>query len=84
MIIYFLLVALVYVVSLIFAVFPTVTELPWGVDNFMTAGVGYYKLMAESYPPFLTFFNAFVIYLGFRLSIIVLRFFLGSRTPTDA
>jgi len=82
MIFSFILLAVTSFLSFVFAMFPTVTELPWGVDNFVVSGVGYYKALMHFFPPFSTVLNAFLIYIGFRLGILILRFFLGSRTPT--
>lgn len=82
MILFLLIQALVYVVGLFFAPFPVVTELPWGVDSFFASGIGYFRHMMEFFPPFSTVLDAFLLYIGFRLAIIILRFFLGSRTPT--
>lgn len=83
MIFFFVIQALVYVVSLFLAPFPIITELPWGMDNFLASGMGYYRNLMAFFPPFSTVLTAFLLYLAFRLSIIVLRFFLGSRTPTN-
>jgi len=82
MIFFLLLQALVVAVSMIFAPFPVVTELPWGVDSVFSQGVAYFKAFFDFFPPFSTLFTATLIYIGFRLGIIVLRLFLGSRTPT--
>jgi len=82
MIIYLLLTLLTYIVSIVFAVFPTVTELPWGVDSTLVDGVASYKLIMGVIPPLGLMLDLTIIYITFRLSIIVLRFFLGSRTPS--
>lgn len=83
MIIYFLLLFVVYVISLLFAPFPVVEELPWGVDAFLSGGISQFRLLTEFFPPLSTVLDVALIYLTFRISIIVLRFFLGSRTPTQ-
>jgi len=82
MIFSFIIIAVLYLFSLFLAPFPTVTELPWGVDSFFSNGMGYYRQLMVYLPPLSTVLDAFLIYIGFRLSIIILRFFLGSRTPT--
>jgi len=82
MILFLLIQMLIYVFSLVLAPFPVVTELPWGVDAFFSDGMGYYRYLAEFFPPFSTVLQAFLLYIAFKLAIIVLRFFLGSRTPT--
>lgn len=81
MILYLLIQVVIYALSLVFAVFPTVTVLPWGIDDVLANGMGYYRNLMEIFPPLSTVLNAVLIYFGYRLAIIVLRFFLGSRTP---
>lgn len=81
MILYLVIQALLFILSLIFAVFPTVETLPWGVDSVLSDGMGYYRTLMDVFPPLSTVLNAVLIYIGYKLAIIVLRFFLGSRTP---
>jgi len=83
MITYLILTVLISLVGVIFSLFPTIEELPWGVDSFLVQGVGGYKLLATLFPPLSTLMTAFLIFVGFKLSIILLRFFLGSRTPAN-
>ncbi len=52
---------------------PIITELPWGMDATLTNAVGGYKAMAVFFPPLSIIMTAFLIYLGFRITIIVLR-----------
>jgi len=82
MILYLLIQIIIFVVSLVFAPFPTVTELPWGIDGVVETAMGNFRALMEFFPPFSTVLNAFLLYIAFRLGILVLRFFLGSRTPT--
>lgn len=82
MIIFFIIQLVILIISLFFAPFPTISELPWGIDTFLSNGMSYYRQLMVYLPPLSTVLSAFLIYIGFRLSIIVLRFFLGSRTPT--
>jgi len=84
MIVYLLIQVIIYALSLVFAVFPTVEELPWGVDTVFSDGMGYYRYLMDIFPPLSTVLSAVLIYLGYKLAIIVLRFFLGSRTPVSA
>jgi len=67
--------------SLIFSPLPTVTTLPWGTDAYVVQGVQLFRLLAGFFPPFATLLTAFLLYLGFRLSMILVKFFLGGRTP---
>jgi len=83
MILFLLIQALVYLVSLFFAPFPVVEALPFGVDSFLSDGVSYVKYLSEFFPPLSTVITATLFYIGFKLAMIVLKFFLGSRTPTN-
>lgn len=82
MILFFILTFLLTSVSFIFSALPTVTVLPWGIDEFLVSGMGQFRSLMEFFPPFATVLSAFLVYIGFRLTIILLRFFLGSNTPT--
>lgn len=83
MIVYLLIQLLIFALSVVFAVFPTVDTLPWGVDSVLTDGMGYFRGLMLIFPPLSTVLNAVLIYFGYRLAIIVLRFFLGSRSPVS-
>jgi len=68
--------------TIVFGWLPTVTVLPWGIDGYLSTGVGYIKGFSVFFPFINTAINAFLIYMGFRLLLIVLKFVLGSRTPS--
>lgn len=50
-----------------------VLKLPWGIDDLMVQGVNGYKILAEAFPPFNVVLSAFIIYLGFRIAMKILR-----------
>ncbi len=54
----------------------TVDALPWGTDSFIVSGVSYFKLLTQYFPPFQTVFDAFLIYLGFKVLVM-----FGSGIP---
>lgn len=81
MIIQLILHILVSAVNVIFSWLPEVTELPWGIDAILLSGVSQVKAVAVYIPPLTTVLGAFMIYVGFRLTLIVLKLFLGHRTP---
>jgi len=81
MITYFVLSALLMLLSTILWIAPTVTELPFGTDTYIVQGVGGVKHLFEFFPPLETLYHAFLIYLLFRVSMLILKIFLGSRTP---
>lgn len=60
---------------------PTADTLPWGLDDIWTDAIAYFKGFTELFPPMEIVFQAFMIYLGFRLLLIVVKIFVGSRVP---
>lgn len=48
-------------------------RLPWGVDNILVTGVSGYKMLAQYFPPFTVVLDAFLIYIGFKLAVRLLR-----------
>jgi len=60
---------------------PDVTTLPFGMDELLISSTGYFKGFMGIFPPLQVVFGAFMIYLSFRLLLILLRVFLGGRTP---
>lgn len=82
MITYLFLTIIISLIGVIFTPLSSVTELPWGLDDIISQGVGGYKLLATAFPPFDTMLTIFLIYASFRLGMLFLKFFLGSRTPS--
>lgn len=66
----------------LFMILPEVDELPFGLDSTLVSGVGIFRSFMEFFPPFETVLVAFSIYLGFRILMSVVRFILGSNSPT--
>jgi len=60
---------------------PTATVLPWGIDEILVFSVGMFKGMMLIFPPLEIVFEAFLAYLSFRLLIIIVTIFAGSRSP---
>jgi len=83
MIINFILAFLNIIGNVIFGWMPIVTELPWGIDEGLTTVVGYARTVMELIPPIQVVFNFFMLYLGFRLGLLVFKIFLGSRAPYE-
>lgn len=52
---------------------PKITELPLGMDDYLTMSVGYFKSFMEIMPPFQVVWDAFMFYLGFRIILLTLR-----------
>lgn len=60
---------------------PSGLELPWGLDGIMIMAVGYFNAFVQIFPPLGIVVQAFLIYIGFKLGIMILKLFLGSRAP---
>jgi len=82
MITYLILSFLVSIVGILFSLFPIIEELPWGVDSFLASGVSTFKAMSTFFPPFETLLSCALIYVSFRMGLLVIKFFLGSRVPS--
>jgi hypothetical protein len=50
-----------------------VDTLPWGLDAILTNAIGMFRAFLALFPPLQTIFIAFIIYLGFRLSMRFIR-----------
>jgi hypothetical protein len=47
--------------------------LPWGIDEMVSIGVNGYKVLSTSFPPFQVVLQAFIIYIGFRIALQILK-----------
>jgi len=84
MITYLLIKAVLVILSVFTIWLPRVDVLPWGVDGALVNGVAILKKLGGVYPMVSTVLTAFLIYVAFRISLLVLKFFLGSRTPSHS
>jgi len=60
---------------------PEVTELPFGMDEILVNAVGYFRQFMSYFPPLQVMFTAFMIYISFRLLLVVLRLFKLYNNP---
>jgi hypothetical protein len=85
MIVYNLLKSLVEAMNTVFAYLPRGTSLPtfFGVDldYYFSLGMAYAHILANIFPFLNTVLVAAGVYLGWTLTKIGLKTFLGSRTP---
>ena len=51
--------------------FPIVTTLPWGLDSTVSFAIGLFKGFANIFPPITAVFTTFMIYLGFRVALML-------------
>jgi len=82
MITYYFIKAILGILAVFFVLLPKVDVLPWGVGDFLAQGVSGYKTLMAFFPPMSTVLDAFLIYVGVNVAIMVLKFFLGSRVPS--
>lgn len=47
--------------------------LPWGTDLWFQQGITGYKILAQSFPPMGVVLTAFLIYIGFKIAIQILK-----------
>jgi len=52
---------------------PLVDTLPWGIDAILIMAVGLFKAFVAIFPPMQIVFEAFLIYIGFRIILKLLR-----------
>lgn len=64
-----------------FAFLPVVTELPFGTDEYFATGIGFFNRITELVPILSVVVEVFLLYIGFRITVIIIRFFAGSRSP---
>lgn len=81
MIWYYLLVGIGTILSFLFSWLPNVEELPLGMDTAILTATTYFRSFMEIFPPFQVVLTAFLWYIAFKFSMIILNLFLGHRTP---
>lgn len=81
MITIFIINIILYILTVLFGWLPAVDTLPF-IDSYLVSAVGMIKTLSINFPIFGLVFDVFVIYIGFKLFMVVLKFFLGSRMPT--
>lgn len=86
MIIEFLIILLIGVLQFLTAWLPTGPDsvgitLPWGLDDLLINAMSYFRAFIEIFPPAGVVLQAFIIYLGFKLGLMILKLFLGARSP---
>lgn len=74
------------ILGILFSWLPVVTTFPsffgFDIDGLLVTAVGYFNGVTGLFWPLAIILQGFIVLLGYKLAIITLRFFLGSRTPT--
>jgi len=78
----FLLFNLLYLFALVLTSWlPDATLLPFGIDPIVVSAFGGFRALMAVFPPLEVVLTAFLLYAGFRLSLMVFKIILGSRAP---
>ena len=48
-------------------------QLPWGTDAWISQGITGYEILAQSFPPMGVVMTAFLIYIGFKIAVQLLK-----------
>ena len=85
MIIEWVLNTIVLLLNGVFGLFPVVTTLPsiggFDIDANLVTGIGEARTFFTAFWPFLVVFQGFLFLLGYYAVKMLIRLFLGSRTP---
>ena len=85
MILGFLLKSLVALVAAIFSIFPTVDKIPsiggFDIDTELLKGIGTLNTILDTFWPLKILMNGFLFILAYYGVKILIRLFLGSRSP---
>lgn len=84
MIITLLINLIVLLVGVLFSWLPQISELPFGIDSVLVSMVSYYHGATATLPYLGTLFTAFLYVLLFEGVMLILKLFLGSRTPSHS
>lgn len=55
--------------------------LPWGIDSLFVTASNYFHGAMETLPYLQVVWTCFLLALGFELAMLIMKLFLGSRTP---
>jgi len=67
--------------GLVTSLFPTVTSFPFGTDDFIVTSIKALRALTIVAWPLYPVITAGFVYLGMKLSVLVMRFVLGARSP---
>ena len=81
MLIQLLLQILISTVNVIFSWLPAVDTLPFGIDSAFISAMMYFNGAIDTLPYLEIVFDSFLYVIGFEVLLLVLKLFLGSRTP---
>jgi hypothetical protein len=76
---------IVLILGAIFSWFPVVTKLPtiggFDIDTALVSGVGQFLVYTDAIWPLKIMFYGFLALMGYYLTMMIVRFFLGHRSP---
>lgn len=59
--------------SVLVSIFPTITQLPWGLDDIVVSGIGYIHYMALILPPIGILLQGFMYFIYFKITMMFLK-----------
>ena len=62
---------------------PDASTLPWGLDGIFVSAFSYFYAFADIFPVVDVVIEAFLIYFVYRLSMMVIKLFIGHRAPVN-
>lgn len=83
MITQFLFNVLIMIATYTFGFLPRVDELPLGMDNALSTGVGWVNSLILVFWPAQIILSCVVAYILWRLVLLSTKFVMGSRTPVN-
>lgn len=69
MLIQLLLVSLISLLNALTVILPTVVELPFGIDDILTTGMGYIVFIIGVFPPLGIMLNGLIFYWTFKIGL---------------
>lgn len=81
MITYVILQVLISLVGGLLSWLPTITVLPFGIDGYLSTGIGYFRGLFGVFPFLSTILTVALAYLSFRLVLQGAKVVLGHRAP---
>jgi len=74
MLLYFLIAAVLWILSAVFSIFPSVSALPFGLDSLIETGVGYVYALAASFPFLQVVIQLALAAIGIKLALFTWHF----------
>jgi len=74
MLIYFIVMLFLGTLNALTWFLPIVTELPFGLDGYLSTGMGYLYFIMQVFPPFAILYQGFLAVIAFKVAMFFVRF----------